>query len=140
MAGHDSKRVNASLRFQAASQSRFGMVLLHIQEQQIDLKREAELLLEARFLPFAIRRVENSSLALEVAYDCISRLEGMARMIREFYQISSVCVDPQTSSLHLQQDEHPGDLRAPPSNRSEPSPPVVHVKRGGQIFGNDLET
>jgi hypothetical protein len=136
MAARNATRVHASVRFQSSTQSRFGMVLLHVQDHHIDLRREAELLLEARFLPFAIRRAENLSLAVEVAYDCVSRLEGMARMIREFYQLAPAPGDMQAGIPHAQSDEGSVEVSAVfPLEIKEPEPPTIQVERGGQLFG-----
>jgi len=99
------------IRFRHSHDSHLGQVITYMHLRGYDLSKEAEDLLIARFLPFALR--ENSATSTDVeaakniAADCIGKLTGFIYSIREAYQLPPLTTSfiPSTNLIPTPENE-----------------------------------
>jgi hypothetical protein len=100
-----------TIRFRHSPDSQLGKVLEYMRLQGYDLKKEAEYLLIARFLPFALKEeietLEDLQAAKNMAFDCIGKLTGFIYSIREAYQLPSLAdsLTQGTNSIPVAKEE-----------------------------------
>lgn len=84
-------RLDEKMRFQPFSDSQLGQTILYMRHRGYDLSQEAEDLLIARFLPFALREQSETPADLQaathIACNCIGKLSGIIQAMREAYQL-----------------------------------------------------
>ena len=139
-----TNRTELRLRVRASTNTALGKVIKYLQVSHHDPQREVERLLEARFLPYALKlEAADGKMSRLAAYDCIGQLEGMIRSIREAYQLAhpepSIGVSPMrvaaASAVMAAAEEEEVTMPVPPDPEEEMIDEQMDIARnmfGGQ--------
>jgi hypothetical protein len=125
------------MRLQPPPESRLGISLSYLLDRHYDVTREVETILEARFLPFALKHHEDPDLGLMAAHESIGKLEGMIQAIRSLYSIDN----PRRNDSKSQEysTEIGSEVSQPELGHSEPEAEMemsLQMETNAFLFGS----
>jgi hypothetical protein len=120
------------VRLTPTPESRLGICLAFLTERNYNIAREIELLLEARFLPLALKHRQEDDMGWLMAYESLGKLEGMMHTIQLLYKMK----DSQRNTLTPQISPGPATANVLSSEQIEADLENEEMEENAQTVTN----